>query len=56
MKNGTGKGMEVSRGERAVGFLMKLFNMILECEKMPEEWKKSELLSIHKKNVRCAEL
>ncbi|KAI5089302.1 histone H4 transcription factor [Silurus meridionalis] len=35
-------------GEMAVGFLTRLFNRILEGEKMPEEWRKSVLVPIFK--------
>lgn len=35
--------------ERAADFLMRLFNTIVESEKMPEEWKRSGLIPIFEK-------
>ncbi|KAK3568551.1 hypothetical protein QTP86_008749 [Hemibagrus guttatus] len=35
-------------GEAAVEFLTSLFNRVLECEKMPEEWRRSVLVPIFK--------
>ena len=39
--------MEVSR-KGSVEFFTKLFNMILDSERMPEEWRKSVLVLISK--------
>ncbi|XP_061649478.1 band 4.1-like protein 5 isoform X3 [Phyllopteryx taeniolatus] len=57
MKNGKAVGpddipVEVWKhlGEVAVEFLTSLFNRILACEKMPEEWRKSVLVTIFKNN------
>ena len=36
-------------GEVAVGSLTRLFNRILEIDKMPDEWRKSVLVPIYKK-------
>ena len=36
-------------GEVAVGFLPRLFNSILETDKMPDKWRKSVLVPIYKK-------
>ena len=43
--------MEVCKclGEVAVDFLIRLFNRILETDKMPDEWRKSVLVPIYKK-------
>ncbi|MBN3291136.1 RTXE polymerase, partial [Polypterus senegalus] len=55
MKNGKAVGpddipMEAWRclGEMAVAFLNRLFNGILESERMPEEWRRSILVPIFK--------
>lgn len=42
--------VEVSRWlrKREVGFLTRLFNIILESERMPEKWRKSVLVQIFK--------
>uniref|UniRef100_A0A3B4DPZ4 ribonuclease H n=1 Tax=Pygocentrus nattereri TaxID=42514 RepID=A0A3B4DPZ4_PYGNA len=55
MKNGKAVGpddipVEVWRclGEKAEDILTKLFNKILESERMPDEWRSSELLPIFK--------
>ena len=44
-----------SLGEMAIEFLARLFNSILEGEKMPEEWRKSVLVPIFKNkgDVQC---
>ena len=42
-------------GEREVEFLIKLF-MILDNEKMSEEWRKKVLVPILKNKGGCAEL
>ena len=36
-------------GEVAVDFLTRLFNRILETDKMPDEWRKIVLVPIYKK-------
>ena len=36
------------RGERAVEFLMKQINVILDSEKVPGEWRKSVLVPFFK--------
>jgi len=55
MKNGKAVGpddipVEVWKclGEKAIDFLAGLFNRVLECERMPEEWRKSVLVPIFK--------
>lgn len=42
--------VELSRWvrKREVGFLTRLFNIILESERMPEKWRKSMLVQIFK--------
>lgn len=42
--------VELSRWvrKREVGFLTRLFNIILESERMPEKWRKSVLVQIFK--------
>ena len=36
-------------GEVAIDFLNRLFNRILETDKMPDEWRKSVVVPIYKK-------
>ena len=39
-------------GERAVEFLMKQFNVTLDSEEMPEEWREVVLVINHKSDVQ----
>ena len=55
MKNGKAVGpddipVEVWKclGESALKFLMKLYNITMESERMPDEWRDSVLISIFK--------
>ena len=55
MKNGKAVGPDnipieawKSLGRQGIEVLTKLFNQILSCEKMPEEWRKSILVPVYK--------
>ena len=55
MKNGKAVGLDDTPveawrclGKMAVEFLTRLFNTILESERMPEEWRRSVLVPIFK--------
>lgn len=38
-------------GEMPVDFVTQMFNTVLECERMPEEWKRSVLVLIFKQRA-----
>ena len=43
-------------GDRAIVWLTKIFNLIFRSNKMPEEWRRSILVPILKKQGRCSKL